>query len=111
MTTDTRLCEKCQQRQAAPGRSKCWGCSKKRAVATRQQGGQHAPGWDKVPYGVRLTLTEIASITGLQRESVAYITRPSAQGRRKLPPGFEVIRSEPRIIFVIRHRPRHRKGE
>jgi hypothetical protein len=51
---------------------------------------------------VKLTLSEIATMIGLKRESVAAYARPS-QGRA-LPRGFRIERESPHVIFIIRQR-------
>lgn len=96
------LCRQCQTRAAARGRTRCWHCI--RPYQRKAETDKHAPGWDKVPIGTRFTLSEIAQITGLKRESIAVYTRQSVQaaGKRKLPPGFRIVRTGHYEIYLVR---------
>ncbi len=98
--TSERLCTICNERPARHG-LKCWRCAKPYTPTGGKWGKQHAPGWEKVPYGVRLTLTEIANVTAMKRSSVAMYAQPSKTDRH-LPPGFKVVRTEEGYIFLIR---------
>ena len=58
--------------------------------------------WEDVPIGVRLTVSEVAAIVGINEQSV--INRLTENAPRTKPKGFRVQKVSPRVTLIIRDR-------